>query len=309
MNNEYYGVKISPMSIFNLKQIPNAYFNEVSYLYKFSESDNLIQKLICSFHDYDNLYFVSKFYDGYIINYLNNYWSEKHIQFFSACLIECFINLRKENLIHRDIHFGNLVLDEKQYINLIDFHIVMDYNLKNDPRGNIVGAPELCAPEMIKGLEYDFNSDYYRLGSMLFYILFRKYPNYIMKKKNISQIIINANETRNISESCINFINHLIITNNTKRLGYTNIDELTKHEFFKNFDWKKFFDKNMVSPFSRIKRRNLGLCNKNINITKKISINTNLSKNEKFKKTLYSFDKLNSRVINEIFKNIENRKL
>lgn len=297
------------MSIFNLEQIPNAYFNEVSYLYKFSESDNLIQKLICSFHDYDNLYFVSKFYDGYIINYLNNYWSEKHIQFFSACLIECFINLRKENLIHRDIHFGNLVLDEKQYINLIDFHIVMDYNLKNDPRGNIVGAPELCAPEMIKGLEYDFNSDYYRLGSMLFYILFRKYPNYIMKKKNISQIIINANETRNISESCINFINHLIITNNTKRLGYTNIDELTKHEFFKNFDWKKFFDKNMVSPFSRIKRRNLGLCNKNINITKKISINTNLSKNEKFKKTLYSFDKLNSRVINEIFKNIENRKL
>ena len=297
------------MSIFNLKQIPNAYFNEVSYLYKFSENDNLIQKIITSFHDYDNLYFISKFYDGYIINYLNSNWTEKHIQFFSACLIACFMNLRKKNLIHRDIHFGNLVLDEKQYINLIDFHIVMDYKLKNDPRGNIVGAPELCAPEMIKGLQYDYNSDYYRLGSMLFYIIFRKYPNYIMIEKNISQIKIKANEIRNISKACINFINQLIITNYRKRIGYNNINELTKHEFFDNFDWKKFFDKSMISPFPKIQRRNLGLCNNKINFTKKISLNTNLSKNEKFKKKLFLFDNLNSKVFKEIYKNVNNGKL
>ena len=79
-------------------------------------------------------------------------WNEKQIQFYSACLIESFINLRNQKLIHRDIHFGNLVLDEKQYVNLIDFHIVMQYIHRNEPKYNIVGSPELCAPEMINRL-------------------------------------------------------------------------------------------------------------------------------------------------------------
>lgn len=98
------------MSLFNINDIPNPYFNESIYLNKFKNSNNFIQKLISSFHDYDNLYFVSKFYDGYIINYLNDFWNENQVKFFSACLIQAFIKLRKENLIHRDVHFGNLVL-------------------------------------------------------------------------------------------------------------------------------------------------------------------------------------------------------
>ena len=130
LNNEYYAIKITPMSLFNIKDFPNIYFKEVNILKKFVRN-NFIQKLVSSFHDYDNLYFVSKFYDGFMLNYLDNkYWNENQIQFFSACLIQSLIGLRKEQLIHRDIHFGNLVLDEKQYINLIDFHYAIEYKIK-----------------------------------------------------------------------------------------------------------------------------------------------------------------------------------
>ena len=174
LNNEYYAIKISPISVLNNKGNSNKFLNEISSLYKFISTGNLIQKIICSFHDYDNLYFVSKFYEGNIDNHLSYSWSEKQIQFFSACLIESFINLRKEKLIHRDIHFYNLVLDEKQYVNLIDFHIAIKYDFKNDHKRDIIGSPELCAPEMINRLEYDYNSDYYRLGSMIYYIIFKK---------------------------------------------------------------------------------------------------------------------------------------
>ena len=96
------------MSNFNKDRIPNPNFHEADVLHKFVKN-NFIQKLICSFHDYDNLYFVSKFYDGYILNYLDRDWSESQIQFFAACLIQFLLNLRKEQYIHRDIHFGNLV--------------------------------------------------------------------------------------------------------------------------------------------------------------------------------------------------------
>ena len=232
-------------------------------------------------------------------------WNEKQIQFYSACLIESFINLRNQKLIHRDIHFGNLVLDEKQYVNLIDFHIVMQYIHRNEPKYNIVGSPELCAPEMINRLEYDYNSDYYRLGSMIYYIIFRKYPNHIMKEKNISQIKININETQHYSLSCIDFVNKLIIVNKKNRIGYNNIYELMNHSFFNNFDWKNFLNKSMISPFPKLTRKSLSLCNKNNSFPKKIAINNNLTKNKNFIDKLFTYDNINNEIVDKIINNIK----
>ena len=297
-------IKITPISVINVNGDYNIYLNEVSYLYKFMNTDNLIQKIICSFHDYDHLYFVSKFYEGFINNHLSYNWSEKQIQFYSACLINSFINLRNEKLIHRDIHFGNLVLDEKQYVNLIDFHVVMNYSLKNNPKFDVIGSPELCAPEMVNRLEYDYNSDYYRLGSMLYYLIFRKYPNYIMKEKNITQIKINIQETKNYSSSCIDFINKLIIVNKTNRIGFDNVYELMNHSFFIDFDWKNFLNKSMISPFHKIARTSLNLCNKNISFTKEIYMNDNLTKNIKFLTKLFSYDNINKVIVDKIINDI-----
>ena len=235
------------MSNFNKDRIPNPNFHEADVLNKFVKN-NFIQKLICSFHDYDNLYFVSKFYDGYILNYLDRDWSENQIQFFAACLIQSLLNLRKEQYIHRDIHFGNLVMDKENYIALIDFHITIEYKNKNNPRNDIVGSPELCAPEMINHSIYDYNSDYYRLGSMIYYIIFKNYPNHIRIEKNITNIVIN-NENKNYSASCIDFINKLIVTDYKKRIGFKNINELINHDFFSNLNWSQLINKKMKSPF------------------------------------------------------------
>ena len=182
------------MEVFKENNIPNPFFHEVEVLRKFTHN-NFIQKLISSFHDYDNLYFVSKFYDSFVLNYMTGdwHWNEKQIQFYSACLIQALIDLRKEKYIHRDIHFGNLVMDSEKYINLIDFHITIEYINKNNHHYDIVGSPELCAPEMVNLKTYDYNSDYYRLGSMIYFIIFKNYPNYIMRDKNITNIVIRHN--------------------------------------------------------------------------------------------------------------------
>ena len=285
------------------------FLNEVSSLYKFINTDNLIQKIISSFHDYDNLYFVSKFYEGFVMNHLSYSWSEKQIQFFSACLIESFIHLRNEKLIHRDIHLYNLVFDERQYINLIDFHIVMKYDFKNEPKGYVIGSPDLCAPEMINRLEYDYNSDYYRLGSMIYYIIFKKYPNRIMKKKKkIKQIKIGNNEAKEYSLSCIDFINKLMIVDKKKRIGYNNINEIMNHSFFIGFNWEKFFNKSMISPFPKITRSSLNLCNKK-SLPKKINIDSNLAKNETFRNKVFAYDNFNARIIDKIINNLKNKNI
>ena len=290
------------MDSFSINKFPNNYFNEVNSLKKFIGKTNFIQKLISSFHDYDNLYFVSKYYDGFMFNYLNFEWNENQIRFFSACLIQSFLELRKEKLIHRDVHFGNLVFDENLYINLIDFHIAIEYKNKNDPKNNVVGSPYLCAPEMIKGLNYDYNSDYYRLGGMMYFIIFKVTPNTLKNKNNITDISIIFNETLNYSQSCIDFINKLIVEDNTKRIGFYNIEELKNHEFFKNFDWENFVERKLKSPFPKIERKSIGLCNKTFEYKKYQFIKTSFLKNKTFTNILLNYDNINHYVTYKIFR-------
>ena len=122
------------------------------------------------------------------MNYLNKTRNENKMKFFADFIVQCLTLLRKEHIIYKDLHYANIVL-MYLYISLIDFHISMEYKNKNQNLENhhFLGARRLCPPEMEKGFVYDFNSDYYRLGSMLYFLLFNKYPNDV-KKKKISQI-------------------------------------------------------------------------------------------------------------------------
>ena len=294
------------MEVFKENNIPNPFFHEVEVLRKFTHN-NFIQKLISSFHDYDNLYFVSKFYDSFVLNYMTGgwHWNEKQIQFFSACLIQSLIDLRKEKYIHRDIHFGNLVMDSEKYISLIDFHITIEYINKNNHHYDIVGSPELCAPEMVNLKTYDYNSDYYRLGSMIYFIIFKNYPNYIRRDKNITNIFVRYNETKEYSAECIDFLNRLIVTEKQNRIGFNNINELVNHPFFKNFSWNDLIHKKMKSPFidANETKRNLGLCAKPFNFTKRIFFTPELLKIDRVRNIFINFDNVN----NEITKNIYNK--
>lgn len=99
-----------------------------------------------------------------------------------------FIRTKKLHIIHKDLHFANLILDEKRYISLIDFHISMEYKDKNQSLENhhSLGTRKICPPEMLERFVYDFNPDYYRLGALLYYILFGKYPTDVKQEKNIT---------------------------------------------------------------------------------------------------------------------------
>ena len=46
-----------------------------------------------------------------------------------------------------------------------------------------------------------------------------------------------------------NFINSLIKSKPTKRLGYNGISEVRNHQWFKDFDWEALKNRTMISPF------------------------------------------------------------
>lgn len=264
---------------------------------------SFIQKIISSFHDYDNLYLVTQYYEGNnLYYYKDENMTEEQLKFISACIIQSFIALREKNIIHRDIRMNNIILDKENYLFLLDFSYAINYSNKNDFNNYIRGEYFDNAPEIQNNLIYDYNSDYYRLGgSILYYLIFKQYLNKVKIKKNTNEIIINYKNITNYSNYCIDFLNKLIITDYKKRIGYNNILELKNHSWFNGFNWNNLSNKTIKSP--------LNFKNNYFNQTKCSKFNISLenknhfkNKNDEkiYKKLIKNYNYVNHQVINHI---------
>ena len=249
LNNEYYAIKEIPKyKLYSYSKI-YSHLTEPNILKKLIKYE-FVPKIISSFQDYDYIYLITTYYDGKSLNfYRNDNMTEEQIKFISACVIQSLSYLREQNIIHRDIMMQNIIMDKNKYFEVIDFSFSIDYSEKDSKKKYLNTYNMVTPPEMEKLKEYYFNSDYYRLGSVIFYLIFKTYPYIIKLEKNITEITINYT-VKNYSQNCIDFLNKLIISNPKKRIGFKNINELKNHSWFDGFDWNKFIKKKMNSPFN-----------------------------------------------------------
>ena len=111
--------------------------------------------------------------------------TENQIKFISACAIQALRNLREKKIIHRDITLSNIIMDKNKYFNIIDFSYSIEYSQKDNKKKYIKTYKKVSAPEMLNFQKIDYNSDYYRLGSIIYYLIFKKYPNTVKIQNNI----------------------------------------------------------------------------------------------------------------------------
>ena len=275
--------------------------NEPFILKKFINYD-FLPKLISSFKDYDNIYLITTYYEGKSLNYFRDQiLTEKQIQFISACIIQSLVYLRREKIIHRDIMMKNIIMDEDKYFNIIDFSFSINYSDKNNKKNNMITYNMVTPPEMFNNSEYDYNSDYYRLGSVIYYLIFKSYPFTIKNKNNQTDIFINYTSIKNYSYFCIDFLNKLLVSDYKKRIGFKSINELLNHDWFKGFNWTKLEKRKIISPYQFIKNEyNNSFCSKFIFPFKYI-----IKFQMKFKTNIYTtliknFDFVNSLIIKKI---------
>ena len=278
-----------------------SHLTEPNILKKLIQYD-FVPKLISSFQDYDYIYLITTYYDGKSLNfYRNNNMTEDQIKFVSACVIQSLNYLRNQNIIHRDIMMQNIIMDKDKYFNVIDFSFSIDYSEKDNKYKYLNTYNMVTPPEMEKLQEYDYNSDYYRLGSVIFYLIFKTYPYILKLENNLKEITIN-NTITNYSKNCIDFLNKLIISEPKKRIGFKDIKELKNHSWFEGFDWNKFEKKQIDSPFNLTENDfDQSLCIK-VDI---ISDEYLMRYKSNFKKTLYrqliqKFDYVNIIIIKKI---------
>jgi serine/threonine protein kinase len=301
LNNEYYALKEIPKYILYPISKLYSHLTEPNILKRFTKYD-FLPKIISSFQDYDNIYLITTYFDGKSLRSLKRKkMTEEQIKFISACTIQSFIYMRKEKIIHRDITFNNIIMDKNKYFNVIDFSFSIDYSQKDNKKKYFNTFVCVTPPEMLELKKYDYNSDYYRLGSLIYYLIFKKYPFSVKLEKNIKNLKVNYKDAKNYSENCIDFINKLIISDPKKRIGFKDINELKNHSWFNGYDWNNLEKKKLNSPFKLIKNEiSKSLCNK-IPISYEYLIKYKfLSRNNIYKFLMKKFNYVNKIVSNKI---------
>ena len=234
---------------------------------------------------------ITTFYDGPTLSHFKSeVLLEEQIKFISACVIQSFKDIRKYKIIHRDLTYLNVIMDKNNYFNLIDFSFSVDYDNRKLEKLKCNRDANDTAPEIRRNIDYSYNSDYYRLGQLILFLIFKEYPLNLEQIGNKNDLIKN----KNYSEELFNFVRETTKENKKERLGYKDIGELMNHPWFNGFNWKKLEKKQVISPFNNNKIKiNSSICsrfNKNIKDVERYLIIRNSIYNRKLIK-LFEFSK------------------
>ena len=104
------------------------------------------------------------------------YFSEKQILdwFTQICLAIKHIHDRK--ILHRDLKTQNIFITKTGMAKLGDFGIAMCLNLTLDFAKTVVGTPYYLSPEIVKNKPYNYKSDIWSLGVILYEMVTLKMP-------------------------------------------------------------------------------------------------------------------------------------
>jgi len=153
--------------------------------------------------------------------------------------------LHDYGIIYRDIKPENILIEESGYIKLADFGLskVFEHDLKSP---SLVGMLEYLSPELLKGDELTFSSDWWSYGVLLYEMAIGTFPF----KENSKSYDLKFNQKISISDNLKDLITCLLRKDPSKRIGSENgFDEIRSHPFFSKMNFEKLIKKEIASPF------------------------------------------------------------
>jgi serine/threonine protein kinase len=255
---------------FALKEITidkNKNKNKLNIKREFEIMRKLNHENIVKIHDViidtqlNNIYFIMDYYEyGDLSNFLKKQpLKEKFTRKYMKQLSNGLKYLLDNNILHRDLKPQNILLSKNYDVKITDFGFATYYT-KDTIINTLCGSPMYMAPEIITKNGYDYKSDLWSVGIILYEMLHGHTPfnvqNFIelikeIKKKNIT---INVD----VSEECKELIYSLCKTNPNERIGW---NDFFAHKWFDNdeiiHDENTLFNVSFNSSLPNINKYNI----------------------------------------------------
>ena len=145
-------------------------------------SHKALPKVLNSFIDNNIYYEVLEYIDGISLKEkLDNEGRQKEEDVVKWALELCdvfmYLHSRNPQVIYRDLKPGNIMLDKKNHIHLIDFGTIREYREYKNEDTIRLGTVGYASPEQYdKNTQTDSRSDIYNFGITLYCLLTNKSP-------------------------------------------------------------------------------------------------------------------------------------
>jgi len=105
----------------------------------------------------------------YLNDKFNNMtWKDKIKSLWNIC--EALYYLHDKNLMHQDLHPGNLLFSGDEYLNIADLVLCRPAN-QNSQTKRVYGVLPYVAPEVLHGKDYTMASDIYSFGIVAYELI------------------------------------------------------------------------------------------------------------------------------------------
>ena len=226
-----------------------------------------IVKLVKSFEDSDKVYFLLEYVEG---QDLFDIMRQVHINcnepamFYISNLILILEHLHEMKIIYRDLKPENVMVDSNGFCKLIDFGTA---KIIKERTYTTLGTAQYMAPEVIQGIGYGLEVDYWSLGVILYEMMCNMVPfgeglddpfmiyASILKGELVFPSYVNLNE-------CKGLIEKLLSKNPVFRGNY---ESIKKHPWFSNVDWEMILSQDVKPPYKpKISRKSKDIVELNI---------------------------------------------
>ena len=214
-----------------------AFFKELDCMKK-CECENSV-KFYTNFETENNYNIIMELCDSDLSSELakhQNGFDLEDVRYIMSQLNNAFKKLNENNLIHRDLKLGNVLITYTDETKTKFIPKLCDYGFSKELNKTTtethLGTPATMAPEIMKNLKYDSKVDLWSVGVIIYQLHFNKLPFPGYKEEIILEKIKNkVPYTQPKDPKLKDLLNKLLVEDPNKRLSW---EEYFNHPFFGN---------------------------------------------------------------------------
>ncbi|KAG9397507.1 mitogen-activated protein kinase [Carpediemonas membranifera] len=183
--------------------------------------------LLDSFETESDICVVTEYAMGdlyYIIGY-DHRLPEEQVRSIAIQLTGALYHLHSNRIVHRDLKPQNVLICENQCVKLCDFGFARSMSDSTVTLSSIKGTPLYMAPEVILGQRYDYKSDLWGLGILLYELFQGKPPFFSTNLVTLTQKVMNSSVAFPADASPVftSFLRGLLQKKSDKRMVWPDI--------------------------------------------------------------------------------------